>query len=91
MDPRDLARGNGVSFSVGPLYTNAPYTNWGVPSGPSFVITLDPQVNVGPVNLRNEGEYDAGLLKKNRRRRLMSALASEFAVLREDLLRELAR
>jgi hypothetical protein len=56
-----------------------------------FVIALDPQLDVRPTNVQGVDEDDASLWKPNRRRRLMSDLASEYAVLRDHLLRELAR
>lgn len=87
MDPRDLIRSNAYlgpgTYSVGLLYRDAG-TNWGVPSQPFGVVTLNPQVEAD-IELRSEG------LKRRIRRRLMSEITSEFAALNEGLLRELAR
>jgi hypothetical protein len=91
MDPRDMAKGNGVSLSVAPPYVNAlPGTNWGIPSA-SFVVTLDPQVAPCSSNLENAVESGAEPVGRGVLRRRMAELANEFAALHGDLLRELAR
>ena len=93
MDPRDLSRGNGVSLSIDPVYLNGvvPGTNWGVPTESSVVATLDPQVNVQSPNLETAPERPVQFLEHRGRRSLMTDLANEFAVMHDDLLRELAR
>ncbi len=91
MDPRDLATGNGVSW-VDPLYINlVPGTNWGVPSGPSLVVTLDPQLRAKSAKPEDIMESDVRFLEGRARRKLMTELANEFGVMHETLLRELAR
>jgi hypothetical protein len=94
MDPRDLVRSNGYLgpglLSVGQVYMNlVPGTNW-VSFEPSFVVTLDPQVNVGTARPDDAVELRGQLLKRRFRRKLMSELTNEFALLHDDLLRELA-
>ncbi len=92
MDLRDLAKGNGVSLSVGPVYKSLmPATNWGVPAGPSFVVVLDPQLNVRSSTVEDAVKLGVELMGRGARRGLMSELANEFAVMRDNLLYELAR
>jgi hypothetical protein len=92
MDPRDVAKGNGVTISVAPLYVNmVPGTNWGVPTASLVVVTLDPQVNARSSSLENAAESEVELVGRGVLRRRMTELANEFVVMHDDLLRELAR
>jgi hypothetical protein len=51
------ARGSGVPLPVGPVYLNlVPGSNWGVATGPTLVVTLDPQVNARSPNLEDAVE-----------------------------------
>ena len=51
------AKGDGLPLSVGPVYLNlVPRTNWGVATGPTLVVTLDPQVNARSPNLEDAVE-----------------------------------
>jgi hypothetical protein len=51
------AKGNDVSLSVGPVYLNlVSGSNWGVATGPTLVVTLDPQVNARSPNLEDAVE-----------------------------------
>jgi hypothetical protein len=92
MDPRDVVKGNGVSISVAPLYVNmVPGTNWGLPNASSVVVTLDPQVYVRSSNPESAVESGVELVGRGVLRRRMTEIANEFAVMHDDLLRELAR
>ena len=100
MDPREIVRNNRyigpASFSVDLLYINQlPTTNWGVPTGQEFVVTLSPQVGEGAGQIlfsadEPEARARAEALKRRLRRELMGDLASEFATVHDQLLRELA-
>lgn len=90
MDPRDIAKSNGVSFSIDPVYVGVvPGTNWGVPYIPQL-IALDPTVGAQ----RHDAESALGsrdFLTQGGGRRRMTELANEFASIHDELLRELAR
>jgi len=92
MDPRDIAKSNGVSISVAPLYVNmVSGTNWGVLTASSVVATLDPHLNMQSPNVEKEVESGAEVMGRGPRRRRMTELTNEFVVIHDDLLRELAR
>jgi hypothetical protein len=81
MDVRDLIMSNGypgfVFLPFGQAHVSVlSGSNWGNPQ---------------PVAVDAEVEFRSDFLKRRIRRKLMSDLASEFAVLHDDLLRELAR
>lgn len=73
-----------VSLSADPPWIGFPNTNWGASLGPTFSVTLDPQV-VTPVlaGLPRAGQWRHSL-------REMNQLLEEFAEGNDDLLDELA-
>jgi hypothetical protein len=72
--------GNGVSLSVPVYVTVIPRNNWGVITESLVIATPEPQPKL-------ENAVELRLNQRN----LMAELANEFAVMHDDLLRELAR
>lgn len=74
-----------VCLSAAPAWIGFPNANWGTTLGPSFSVTLDPQVNVATgADRLGKGREQVSLVEMDR-------LLDEFADRNDEVLRELAR
>ena len=72
------------NLSADPPFIGFPNTNWGASIGPTFAVTLDPQVNVISASPARADRLRSSLAEMNQ-------LMEEFAEWNDDLLGELAR